>query len=139
MAVRTVELKQRNSAREKLIRKNLGSLEAEVMQALWKKPGSSVRDVTEALDGRKRAYTTVMTVMNRLYEKGLLSRSPAGRAYLYQPAMTEDEFLRWVSGQHVRSLMEDFGELAVAQFIGEVRQLPPEDIERIRSMLEADE
>lgn len=131
-------MKQRNSAQEKLIRKHLGSLEAEVMQVLWKKPGSSVRDVAEALDGRKRAYTTVMTVMNRLYEKGLLLRSPVGRAYVYEPAMTEDEFLHRVSGQQVRNLIEDFGELAVAQFVGEVRQLPPEEIERIRSMLEAD-
>ncbi len=47
-------------------------------------------EVREELDG-SLAYTTVMTVLGRLYDKGLVSRSSAGRAYAYEPAVTESE------------------------------------------------
>ena len=53
------------------VERHLGSLEARVMRVLWETPNLTVRDVAQRLPGRRqRAYTTVMTVMNRLYEKG---------------------------------------------------------------------
>lgn len=126
------------AAKRKLIAKHLGSLEADVMQAVWEQPDSSVRDVLQVLPGkRSRAYTTVMTVMNRLYEKGLLRRTPAGRAYLYSAAMNQDEFIASVSRKVVQTLLKDFGDLAVTQFIGEVRDSRPNDADRIRELLES--
>ncbi len=78
-----------------------------------------------------------MTVMNRLYEKCLLRRTPAGRAYLYSAAMDRDEFIASVSRKVVQTLLKDFGDLAVAQFIGEVRESRPNDADRIRELLES--
>ncbi|MDQ3342954.1 MAG: BlaI/MecI/CopY family transcriptional regulator [Actinomycetota bacterium] len=72
---------------------SLGSLEAKIMHVVWQEGDVflSVRDVLGRLD-EDLAYTTVMTVMNRLYEKGLLRRRRDGRAWLYRPAMTREAF-----------------------------------------------
>ena len=70
----------------------LGDLERSVMEQLWdstgRRPeGASVRDVLEALPGeRGLAYTTVMTVLDRLSKKGLVTRERDGRAWRYTPA-----------------------------------------------------
>lgn len=72
----------------------LGSLEAKIMQVLWNRPDGylSVRETMGLLDGDP-AYTTVMTVMNRLYEKGLLRRRRDGRAWCYRPAMSREAYV----------------------------------------------
>ena len=62
----------------------LGSLETRVMECLWANGGSmSVRDVSTALNG-PWAYTTLMTTLDRLFKKGLASREPRGRAFVYR-------------------------------------------------------
>lgn len=67
---------------------DLGGLEAAVMKQMWAASGPlSVRQMLDLLtQERTIAYTTVMTVMDRLYRKGHLTREPAGKAYLYRPA-----------------------------------------------------
>ncbi len=82
----------------------LGSLETRVMEILWVLGGnSSVRDVCEKIE-TPRAYTTVMTTLERLFKKGLLSRQKSGRAFLYCTAITREEWNRRRAG----SLMESF-------------------------------
>ena len=65
--------------------RTLGELEEKVMRILWRRrEPTTVREVFEQLTtGRDLAYTTVMTVMDRLWRKGLLSRDLRGRAYQY--------------------------------------------------------
>lgn len=67
----------------------LGDLEHAVMDVLWTRPAPiPVRDVHEALaQSREIAYTTVMTVLDRLAKKGLVTRQLEGRAWLYRPAL----------------------------------------------------
>lgn len=63
----------------------LGPLELEVMEVVWANAGdSSVREVVEKIE-RKLAYTTVMTTLDRLFKKGMLSRHKSERAFLYTP------------------------------------------------------
>lgn len=71
---------------------SLGELEREVMNALWSAPGPMlVRDVHTALSrDRDLAYTTVMTVLERLARKQMVERDLDGRAYRYRPAQTKD-------------------------------------------------
>lgn len=71
---------------------NLGELELEILDVLWDKNVVTVKDIHEELL-RKRdiAYTTVMTVMSRLFEKGILKRSQAGRTYVYKPHYSRDQ------------------------------------------------
>ncbi|CAM4046054.1 BlaI/MecI/CopY family transcriptional regulator [Nocardiopsis rhodophaea] len=73
--------------------KGFGELEAAIMDALWRADGPLVvREVREAMIyDRDVAYTTVMTVTNILYHKGLLHREKAGRAWLYWPRETREE------------------------------------------------
>jgi predicted transcriptional regulator len=121
----------------KLIERYLGSLEARVMRILWASPGLTVRDVAARLPrGRRRAYTTVMTVMNRLHDKCLLSRKLVDRAYVYSPKLNESEFLQDLTQKRVQSLIAEFGDVAVANFVGEVKQLGPEEFEKLRRLIE---
>jgi predicted transcriptional regulator len=72
-----------------------GELEHAVMSILWSRPNAlSVREVHDLLVvDRDLAYTTVMTVLDRLAKKGLATRNLDGRAWLYRPARTQvDEF-----------------------------------------------
>lgn len=72
----------------------MGDLEAAVMSLLWEAEDAlSVRQVLDRLQPhRKVAYTTVMTVMDRLFKKGILSRSPAGNAFLYSPSASRADY-----------------------------------------------
>ena len=77
----------------------LGRLEAEVMAVLWRSDGPLlVRQVAAALNSDRAeplAYTTVMTVMSRLADKGLLSRSRSGRRFVYTPAAADTAEAGW--------------------------------------------
>jgi|SRR6516165_3167702 len=76
--------------------------ELEIMKVVWDLESATVRDVYEALlKRRKVAYTTVMTMMNILEEKGYLKKKQADRAYLYRPAQPQ----RQVIGAMVRDFV----------------------------------
>jgi BlaI family penicillinase repressor len=68
----------------------LGTLERQALDAVWRMGRASVRDVRTALD-HTAAYTTVMTVLDRLYKKGVLEREREGRAFVYSAAASPDE------------------------------------------------
>jgi len=72
----------------------LGDLERVVMDLLWSRPnGGTVREVSDALPDRKLAYTTLMTVLDRLTRKGFLDRTLEGRAWRYQPVHSRDHYV----------------------------------------------
>jgi predicted transcriptional regulator len=73
--------------------RRFGQLEAAVMECLWaRSEPASVRDVLGQLDtGKQLAYTTVMTVLDNLHRKGVVTREMSGRAWLYQPAFSREE------------------------------------------------
>ncbi|MEQ4301131.1 BlaI/MecI/CopY family transcriptional regulator [Plantactinospora sp. B6F1] len=85
----------------------LGDLERAVMDVLWDRgtgAGATVREVAEALRGRELAYTTVMTVLDRLAGKGMVEREREGRAWRYRPAASREA--------HIAGLMLDALDLA---------------------------
>jgi predicted transcriptional regulator len=70
----------------------LPELELEVMKVLWRRDAATVADVQEELKpARPLAYTTVMTVLDRLARKGAADRDKQGRGYLYRPAVSQQE------------------------------------------------
>ncbi|MEK7130410.1 MAG: BlaI/MecI/CopY family transcriptional regulator [Patescibacteria group bacterium] len=105
----------------------LGTLEQEIMDILWKKKEGSVRDVFEVLkNGKSIAYTTVLTVMNRLVEKGCLRRKPDGNAFLYIAVQTQEKFLGTTIKKFLNNLSKDFGkELVARQFAEGIESLDP--------------
>lgn len=75
----------------------LHDLEAAIMDVVWSKQLASfaVADVLAVLEKQREiAYTTVMTTVTRLYEKGILARERDGKRYLYSPKLTREEFLQ---------------------------------------------
>lgn len=69
--------------------------ELEILKVLWEQGPLTVRDVMEVLNSNspERAYTTVMSLMNIMTDKGLLKRTPRGRAFLYAPKAGRDKTL----------------------------------------------
>ncbi|MSP13946.1 MAG: BlaI/MecI/CopY family transcriptional regulator [Chloroflexi bacterium] len=112
--------------------KLLGDLELAIMEIAWETDQVTVRDVLERLNSQRHlAYTTVMTVMNRLVEKELLTRILSQRTGVYRVAQTREAFLKNQAAQLVRSLLDDFGEVAVAQFIEALDQSQPERLQAL--------
>jgi len=75
--------------------------ELQIMKVIWQRGNATVRDVyEELLKHRKIAYTTVMTVMGVLEQKGRLKKAASGRAYVYTPAQPQSEV--------VTSMVRDF-------------------------------
>jgi len=119
------------------LEKVLGSLESDVMEVVWlKNTEVSVRDILETLVGtREIAYTTVMTVMGRLAEKGLLTRRKEGNAFLFSPVITREDFTAQLVDNVVDDLLSDFSEAAMASFISRVGKKDLEAIEKLEKML----
>ncbi len=119
------------------LKKLLGSLELEIMEFMWEAGEATVQQVHRVIN-RKRsiAYTTVMTVMGHLVDKELLARTKEGRKYCYRVAQSRDEFLREISRRMTRTLVDDFGDLAIAQFLGEIDNVDADRLEQLRSLIQ---
>jgi len=115
--------------------KTLGQLEIKVMEILWDRKKSTVREVVDQLKN-KNAYTTIMTVMDRLYNKGILKRqmSESG-AYYYSTIQDKKDFDSQISKRIISSLIAEFGEVAIAQFVDVVESSNRDDLKRWREKL----
>ncbi len=111
-------------------------LESEVMDAVWAAVEPvSVREVLDVLNTRRSeplAYTTVMTVMNRLATKGALTRNGQRRSFVYAATAAD------AAGIAVRGVMQTYGDAAVAHFVDEART-DPDVLQRLRSLLTDEE
>jgi predicted transcriptional regulator len=115
----------------------LGELEAEIMQYMWDLEQATVQHIVKIINSKRPiAYTTVMTVMGHLVDKGLLTRSAEGKRYKYQVAQSKEEFLRKISQNMVRSVLHDFGDLAIAGFLGEISKVKPEKLADLKNLLQ---
>ena len=116
------------------LKKLLGSLELQVMEFMWQTGEATVKQVVQTINRRRPiAYTTVMTVMGHLVDKELLSRTMEGKRYHYQISRSRDEFLLDSSRSLIHTLVDDFGDLAIAQFLGEIDNVEGSRLEELRS------
>ena len=102
----------------------LGPLEIAVMEILWERGESNVHDVVEKLD-RPLAYTTVMTTLDRLYKKGLLSRHKSERAFLYSTRQSRLEWEQKRAGEFVAGFLngpQAAGEMLISCLVDAVGQ-----------------
>ncbi len=110
-----------------------GELENQVLEILWSHDGPMTpRDVHDALCvDRKLAYTTPMTILVRLWEKGLLVRERSGRAFAYRPVLSRDES----AAARMRQVLATAGDhsLALSRF---VESLSPKERAQIRKALQ---
>ncbi|MCC7019371.1 MAG: BlaI/MecI/CopY family transcriptional regulator [Ardenticatenales bacterium] len=113
-----------------------GELEAEVMAAVWDLQACTVADVCGRL-GDGANYKTVMTVMNRLVEKGVLVRRRASRAFTYAAAESRSSFVNRVSWHVAEGLVEEYGALAVAQFVDVLDTVDPALLRQLTALIQA--
>lgn len=111
--------------------RTLGDLEARVMEVLWRRgEATTVRQVHEELArDRDLAYTTVMTVMDRLWRKRLLRRRAQGRAYAYVPANSEGEYTAKLMNQLLRGTGDR--RTALAHFVDGMRSADEKELLRL--------
>lgn len=84
---------------------HLGPLEKRLLEDLWQRGNGTVRELV-ASSCTDLAYTTVMTTLDRLFKKNLLSREAEGRAFRYSPRFTREELQREAAGEAFRQLLD---------------------------------
>jgi predicted transcriptional regulator len=85
-----------------------GSLQSEVMRAMWRLDEATVDDVRAALPrSRRAAYTTIQTVMNRLLDRGLLDRKRRGKAFVYRARYPESELVARAMRERLKGASAD--------------------------------
>lgn len=95
-----------------------GPLEAKIMDILWNDVEMTIKDVQQTLDQEKLTnFNTVMTVMNRLVEKGILQKRTEGRSSLYKPVLSRDDFLNTQSKEMTNELIDEFGNVVVSHML----------------------
>jgi len=110
--------------------RGFGDLEAVIMDRLWtwNRP-ATVREVLDDMQAyREIAYTTVMTVMDNLYRKGVLAREKDGRAWRYVPVRSRDEY----AAELLYSVLDEAGDrgAALMWFVGRMRASEVEALRR---------
>ena len=131
------EFFRRRQAPADPIESAFGILEREVMAVLWAEGDLAVRDVQARLP-RPAAYTTVMTTLDRLFKKGVLSRRAVGRAFSYSPSLTRAELQASIASQVLTGLLASRQEAAVPVLSNLVESVADgEDGEALLQQLEA--
>lgn len=113
--------------------------ELELMKLVWKLGEPTVRDVYEEMRKRRRiAYTTVMTMLNVLVEKGRLTKRRRDRAYVYSPTEERRDVLGAMVREFVGRVFDGSARPLMIQLV-EDRKLSEQDLDEIRAMIrEAD-
>lgn len=112
----------------------LGDLAAPIMEAVWRHEALTIKEICDAL-GPDANYKTVMTVTNRLAEKGMLSRSRThDRALMYRATVSREIFLGRIMTSVANGLVGDFGHLALAHLVEAAEAIDPaylDELERL--------
>ncbi len=101
------------------------------MKVVWERDSATVRDVYEALlERRKVAYTTVMTMMKILEQKGYLKKKIADRAYVYRPAQPKRQVIGDMVREFVNRVFNGSAEPLLVHLVDD-HKLSPEELEEI--------
>jgi predicted transcriptional regulator len=115
----------------------LGPLENEIMDVVWDQGEVTVRDVHGALEkNRPIAYTTVMTTLGRLSDKGLLQRIEDQPAHRYMALISREQYAKSTVKSVVDWLVTHFPDPAVAYFVDRVEKEDEEVVDRLREVIE---
>jgi BlaI family transcriptional regulator, penicillinase repressor len=113
----------------------LTAQELELMKIVWQRETATVRDVyEELLEHRKIAYTTVMTTMKTLEQKGYLRASQQDRAYVYRPTRPKSQVIKGMVREFVDRVFNGSAEPLVVHLL-EDKQLSEADLREISRMM----
>lgn len=106
---------------------SLGTLERQVMDIVWKSETCTTRYIFIKLNKEKKlAYTTVATILARLYTKGLLSRNLSSTGYVYKAKVSKNGFSKHIANDFLKKFIGNFGDSAIASFAESIDKLPEE-------------
>jgi predicted transcriptional regulator len=115
--------------------RKLTNAELEIMQVVWELDGGTVRQVHEILNQqRPLAYTTVMTMMSILEEKGHLTRRKEGRAYRYQPVRPKSQVISGMVDDFVGRVFEGSAAPLVVSLVKD-KKISKKDLDEIARMI----
>ena len=117
--------------------KMLGSVEGAVLEALWEKGALSGRAVYEEVSRSKGlAYTTVLTVVDRMVKKGSVKRRKAGGVYVFEAALPKPEFERHVASTVIKAIVEVSPAQALSAFVDVLSQVDAAKLAEIVKAIE---
>ena len=105
-----------------------GDLQGEIMAVIWRLGEATVDDIRRQPTHRHSAYTTIQTVMTRLYERGLLTRERRGQAFVYMPRLDEASYLARSIARRLADASPEVRREALASLVGD---LPPADLDEV--------
>jgi predicted transcriptional regulator len=115
----------------------LSDLQLDVVRVLWRRKEATAAEVQSALDtNRGLALTTVSTLLSRLEKRGLIVHRTEGRTFVYRATVTEPEVRHSMLGSLVDSVFKGDPTELVSQLLS-AKDLSPDDLDRIRAMVEA--
>lgn len=121
---------------ERGLNRFFGSLEAKIMNCLWDGSEMSIKDVQHQLEKEKAInFNTVMTVMKRLVEKGVIQKRLEGRTSLYSPVLSREDFLETQSKDLTHELIEEFGSVVISHMLDALEDVDPMIIEKLEKKI----
>lgn len=111
-----------------------GELQSQILPTLWRLQAGTVEQVRAGLPERYRsAYTTVQTVLNRLADRGLLSRERRGNAIVYRPTITEAEYLTRSVDQTLAGASREARQVVLAGLVGSLEEAELDELRALAS------
>ena len=115
----------------------LGDIERLVMDILWSRGEVTGREVLEEIQKeRPLAFTTILTVMDRLLKKGLIKRKKMGGVFVYAPSISRDEFVKQVSEEVLQGILDISASSAASSFVDILYKTSPEEMDRLSRLIE---
>jgi BlaI family penicillinase repressor len=109
--------------------------EMEILNVLWREGRATVESVCRQLKPPKRAYTTVLTLLRIMEQKGYVEHEVEGRTFIYRPLLDEQKTRRSVARRLLDRMFEGSAEALVASLI-EDEEFSEEELRRLRKMIE---
>ncbi|MGM0883090.1 MAG: BlaI/MecI/CopY family transcriptional regulator [Bacillota bacterium] len=114
-----------------------GTLEAKIMELLWEAEELSIKDVQQRLEKDKPVnFNTVMTVMNRLLDKGILEKRLQGRLSLFRPTQTKEDFIEDQSKKLTENLLDEFGGVVINHMIDALTEVDKSLLDKLEHKIQ---
>ncbi|WP_141502908.1 BlaI/MecI/CopY family transcriptional regulator [Paenibacillus luteus] len=114
-----------------------GSLEAKIMDILWEVDELSIKEVQFRLEKDKPInFNTVMTVMNRLLDKGVLQKRLKGRLSLFRPVESKETFIEQQSKLLTENLLDEFGGVVINHMIDALKDVDQSLLEKLEHKIQ---
>lgn len=112
----------------------LGDLQVAILRVLWKEGEATVTQVTEALPGKRRAPTTIATMLTKMERRGLVKHRVDGRQFVYRARHSEQEVTRDMVADLTRKLFAGDVSLLVSHLIEE-QEIERDELVRLRQWI----